>query len=148
MMPEKPFILLVEDNEDDILLTLRVFKRYHVGNEVVVVKNGVEALDFLFTRGTYVGRDANKLPQVVVLDINMPKLSGLEVLKAMRSDERTKLLPAVMLTTSQEDRDIIDSYENGANSYVRKPVDFQEFTEAIQALGMYWLLLNVPPEAE
>lgn len=144
-MTNTPFILLAEDNEDDITLTLRVFKRHHLVNEVVVVKNGVEALDFLFAKGTYAGRDASKLPQVVLLDINMPKLNGLEVLKAMRSDERTKLLPAVMLTTSQEDRDIIDSYENGANSYVRKPVDFQEFTQALQTLGVYWFLLNVPP---
>lgn len=144
-MPDQPFILLAEDNEDDITLTLRVFKKYHLANEVVVVKNGVEALDFLFARGGYAERDVSRLPQVVLLDINMPKMSGLEVLKALREDERTRLLPAVMLTTSQEDRDIIESYENGANSYVRKPVDFQEFTQTLQRLGMYWLLLNTPP---
>lgn len=145
MISEKPFILLAEDNEDDIMLTLRVFKKHHLANEVVVVKHGAEALDFLFAKGQYAGRDATKLPQVVLLDINMPKLNGIEVLKAMREDERTRLLPVVMLTTSQEDRDIIESYENGASSYVRKPVDFAEFTHALQALGVYWLLLNTPP---
>ena len=145
LTPDTPFILLAEDNEDDIMLTLRVFKKYHLANDVVVVKNGVEALDFLFARGNYPGRGTRKLPQVVLLNINMPKMNGLEVLKAMRNDERTKLLPAVMLTTSQEDKDILESYENGANSYVRKPVDFQEFTQALQRLGVYWLLLNTPP---
>jgi two-component system response regulator len=135
-------ILLVEDNEDDEALTLRAFKKNNILNPVVVAHDGVEALDYLFGTGKYAGRDVADLPQVVLLDLNLPRLGGLDVLRRIRADERTKLLAVVILTSSKEDEDIIRSYSLGANSYVRKPVDFTQFGEAVRALGLYWLLLN------
>lgn len=144
---EEKIILLVEDNPDDEALTLRAFKKNNIKNEIVVARDGVEALDFLFATGKYEGRIPEMLPQVVLLDLKLPKISGLEVLKAMRADERTKLLPVVVLTSSNEERDIIESYSFGANSYVRKPVDFTEFLEAVRQLGFYWLMLNEGPPA-
>lgn len=139
------FILLVEDNEDDIFLTLRTLKQHSVANDVMVVRDGAEALDFLFARGKYGGRRPDQLPQVVLLDINLPKLSGLEVLKELRRHEATRLLPVVMLTSSRQEQDIIDSYDNRANSYVQKPVDSQKFSDAIRQVGVYWLALNEVP---
>ena len=138
-------ILLVEDNVDDELLTLRALKRNKILNEVVVARDGAEALDYLFGTGVYEGRDTSLMPEVVLLDLNLPKLSGHEVLARIRGDERTRLLPVVILTTSRADQDRLQSYENGANSYVRKPVDFEQFSEAIRQLGLYWLVLNEGP---
>ena len=140
-------ILLVEDNPDDEALTLRAFQKNNILNPVVVARDGVEALDYLFGTGLYAGRDTREQPQVVLLDLKLPKLDGLEVLRRLRSDPRTQLLPVVILTTSNEERDIMSSYELGANSYIRKPVDFDEFMEAVRQLGLYWLVLNVPPPA-
>lgn len=140
-------ILLVEDNPDDEALTLRAFRKNNISNEVVVARDGVEALDYLFGAGKYEGRDTAVLPQVVLLDLKLPKLDGLEVLRRIRADERTRLLPVVILTSSKEDQDLINSYRLGCNSYVRKPVNFEEFIEAARQLGLYWLLLNEsPPE--
>lgn len=139
------YILLVEDSEDDVELTLRGFKKHNIGNEIVVARDGAEALDFLFAQGQHADRNPEALPQMVILDINLPRLSGIEVLKRIRQDERTRTLPVVMLTTSDEQRDVLESYAGGANSYVRKPVGFQEFTEALQQLGLYWLVLNEAP---
>jgi CheY-like chemotaxis protein len=138
-------ILLVEDNPDDVELTLRALKKSKIMNEVVVSQDGIEALDYLFATGKHAGRDAKILPQVVLLDLKMPKMDGLEVLQRIRKDERTKLLPVVVLTTSSEDRDRVESYKLGANSYVRKPVDFNQFAEAVNQLGLYWLVLNETP---
>lgn len=138
-------ILLVEDNPDDVKLTLKALKKSRIVNDVQIASDGVEALDYLFGAGTFEGRDTSIMPQVVLLDLKMPKMDGLEVLQRMRSDERTKLLPVVILTTSNEDRDRIESYRLGANSYIRKPVDFNQFAEAIQQLGLYWLILNEAP---
>lgn len=138
-------ILLVEDNPDDIDLTLRAFQKSNVANEVVVVHDGVEALDYLFATGSHAGRDADVLPQVVLLDLKLPRLDGLQVLERVRNHPKTKLLPIVILTSSTEQRDLVKGYSLGANSYVRKPVDFQEFVEAVHQLGLYWLLLNQPP---
>lgn len=139
------YILLVEDNEDDVFLTQRALVKQGVANEVVVVRDGAAALDFLFARGEYEDRRPTNLPQLVLLDINLPKLSGLEVLRQLRAAESTRLLPVVVFTTSQEERDLIESYESRANAYVRKPVDAREFGEAIHRVGAYWLLLNEPP---
>lgn len=138
-------ILLVEDNADDEKLTLRALKKNNISNEVVVARNGVEALDYLFGTGTYAGRNLNMAPQVVLLDLKLPKLDGLEVLRRLRADERTKLLPVVILTSSDEEQDRVNGYGGGANSYVRKPVDFNQFSEAVRQLGLYWLVLNQPP---
>ena len=138
-------ILLVEDNPDDVALTLRSFERNKIMNEVIVVRDGVEALDYLFARGAYQGRDSSNKPAVVLLDLKLPKLDGLEVLERIRADSRTELLPVVILTSSSEEEDILGSYRRGANGFVRKPVDFGEFTEAIPQLGLYWLLLNEAP---
>ena len=135
-------ILLVEDNPDDQALTLRALKGNNIKNEVVVAHDGVEALDFLFGRGTYAGRDLSIMPHVTLLDLKLPRVDGLEVLKQMRSDERTRLLPVVILTSSNEDRDRLQGYSFGANSYIRKPVDFHEFMDAVRHLGLYWLILN------
>jgi two-component system, response regulator len=140
-------ILLVEDNPDDEALTLRALRRSHVGNSIVVAHDGVEALDYLFGTGVHAGRDTRQLPQVILLDLKLPRIDGLEVLRRLRADTRTRLLPVVILTSSNEERDRIEGYQLGANSYVRKPVDFNEFTEAVRQLGLYWLLLNQPPPA-
>jgi two-component system response regulator len=144
---EDKIILLVEDNPDDELLTLRALKRSNILNEVAVTRDGVEALDYLFGRSEYTGRDTSIMPQVVLLDLKLPKLDGLEVLRQMRIDERTKFLPVVILTSSDEEKDIVESYRLGANSYIRKPVDFGQFSDAVRQLGLYWLLLNRAPPA-
>ncbi len=138
-------ILLVEDNPDDETLTLRALKKNNILNEVVVAHDGVEALDFLFATGTYAGRDINIMPQVILLDLKLPKVDGLEVLRRLRADSRTKLLPVVILTSSSEEADIVSSYHFGANSYIRTPVDFAQFMEAVRQLGLYWLVLNETP---
>lgn len=137
-------ILLVEDSGDDEELTLRALRKSHVTNEVVVARDGVEALEYLFATGMYSGRDTSIMPQVVLLDLKLPRVDGLEVLKRLRGDERTRLLPVVILTSSNEEQDRVQSYGLGANSYVRKPVDFNQFTEAVRQMGVYWLLLNEP----
>jgi CheY-like chemotaxis protein len=141
----KKIILLVEDNPDDELLAIRALKKNNIMNEVVVARDGVEALDYLFGTGAYAGRDMSIMPQVILLDLKLPKIDGLEVLRRLRDDERTKLLPVVILTSSKEDRDLTASYSLGANSYIRKPVDFVQFAEAIKQLGLYWLVLNESP---
>lgn len=138
-------ILLVEDNPDDVKLTLRALKKNNILNKVVVVEDGVEALDYLHGTGRFAGRDLSDMPQLILLDLKMPKLDGLEVLQRIREDERTRILPVVILTTSSEDKDRIESYKLGANSYIRKPVDFNQFLEAVQQLGLYWLVLNEAP---
>lgn len=138
-------ILLVEDNADDEKLTLRALKKNNIRNEVVVARNGLEALDYLFGTGAYAGRNLSVMPQVVLLDLKLPKLDGLEVLRRVRADDRTKLLPIVILTSSNEEADRIKGYGLGANSYVRKPVDFNQFSEAARQLGLYWLVLNESP---
>lgn len=138
-------ILLVEDNPDDQELTLRAIRAEHIRNEVVIVEDGVEALEYLFAEGEYADRDPEVMPQVVLLDLKLPKIDGMEVLRRLRADERTRLLPVVILTSSREERDLVDGYSFGANSYVRKPVHFSEFREAVRKLGLYWLLLNEPP---
>jgi two-component system response regulator len=138
-------ILLVEDNQDDVELTMRALKKGNILNTVVVAKDGAEALDYLFGTGKYAGRNIEEQPQVVLLDLKMPKVDGLEVLQRIRADQMTRLLPVVILTTSSEDKDRITSYQLGANSFVRKPVDFNQFTEAVRQLGLYWLLLNERP---
>jgi two-component system response regulator len=135
-------ILLVEDNKDDEALTLRALKKNNIANEVVIARDGEEALDFLFGTGAHAGRDTSDLPQVMLLDLNLPKLDGLDVLRRIRADERTRLLPVVVLTSSKQDEDILSSYSLGANSYVRKPVDFARFTEAVKTLGLFWLVMN------
>lgn len=140
-------ILLVEDNPDDEALTVRAFNKNNVKNEIVVARDGAEALDYLFGTGTYANRDTSLVPQVVILDLKLPKIDGLEVLRRLRAAPQTKLLPVVILTSSNEERDLLEGYGLGANSYVRKPVDFAEFVEAVRQLGLYWLLLNErPPE--
>jgi CheY-like chemotaxis protein len=143
-MGEK-YILLVEDNPDDETLMLRSLKKNKIMNEIVVVRDGSEALEHLFCKGKYANRNPGILPQVVLLDLKLPKLDGFEVLAKIRSDERTKLLPVVILTSSKEEKDLANSYKLGANSYVRKPIDFTEFSEAIKQLGLYWLILNENP---
>ena len=138
-------ILLVEDNPDDVELTLRAFRKSKIANEVVVARDGVEALDYLFATGTHAGRDNSSLPQLVLLDLKLPRLDGLQVLERIRGNPKTKLLPVVILTSSTEPPDLLTGYSLGANSYIRKPVDFQEFLVAVRRLGLYWLLLNQPP---
>ena len=137
-------ILLVEDNANDEYLTLRALKKYNVANDVVVAHDGVEALDYLFATGAHAGRDTRDLPLVVLLDLKLPKVDGLEVLRRVRSDERTRILPVVILTSSNEERDVINGYKLGTNSYVQKPVDFTAFVDAVGQLGLYWLMLNQP----
>jgi CheY-like chemotaxis protein len=138
-------ILLVEDNPDDEALAIRALKRNHIGNEIVVAHDGVEALDFMFGTGIHIGRDISIKPTVILLDLKLPRIDGIEVLRRLRVDDRTKLVPVVVLTTSSEEQDMLDSYSLGCNSYIRKPVDFIQFSEAIRQLGMYWLLMNEPP---
>jgi two-component system response regulator len=138
-------ILLVEDNRDDEELTLLALKESNILNEVVVARDGVEALDYLFATGPYVNRDPSRMPQLVLLDLKLPKVDGLAVLKRMRADPRTELVQVVVLTSSSEEEDVIASYRLGANSYVRKPVEFHRFAEAVKQLGMYWLLINEAP---
>lgn len=138
-------ILLVEDNPDDVKLTQRALRQSNILNELVVARDGVEALDYLFGTGQYAERDTRLLPQVILLELKMPRMDGLELLQRIRADEKTRLLPVVVLTTSTEERDRMESYKLGANSYIRKPMDFQQFTEAVQQLGLYWLVLNQGP---
>jgi two-component system response regulator len=138
-------ILLVEDNADDEELTLRAFRRSKVLNQVEVVRDGVEALDYLFATGAHADRDPKAMPSVILLDLKLPKLGGLDVLRRVRADERTRRIPVVVLTSSNEEKDILSSYGLGANSFVRKPVDFAQFMEAAQQLGLYWLVMNEPP---
>jgi two-component system, response regulator len=138
-------ILLVEDNPDDEELTLLAFKKCNIANEVGVARDGVEALDFLFGTGAHAGRDLSVMPTMILLDLKLPKVDGLEVLKRLRANERTRRLPVVILTSSREQQDVVESYNLGANSYVRKPVDFAQFMEATKQLGLYWLVLNEPP---
>jgi two-component system response regulator len=135
-------ILLVEDNSSDEKLTIRAFQKAHITNEIVVVRDGAEALDYLFATGPYAGRDVSVLPTIVLLDLSLPRIDGLEVLRRVRADERTRLLPVVILTSSKEEADVLRGYSLGANAYVRKPVDFGEFAEAAKTLGLFWLLLN------
>ena len=137
-------ILLVEDNADDEALTLRALKKNNISNDVAVARDGVEALDYLFGRGRYANRDVTELPSLVLLDLKLPKLSGLEVLRQLRADDRTTRLPVVALTSSNEEKDLISSYESHVNSYVRKPVDFVQFVETVRQLGNYWLVINQP----
>ncbi len=137
-------ILLVEDNPSDEELTLRALKKSNILNRVVVMRDGAEALDYLFARGAHASRSADEVPQVVLLDLKLPKVDGLEVLREIRADDRTKLLPVVVLTSSIQEQDVVSSYGLGANSYVRKPVDFTQFVEAVRQLGLYWLVINQP----
>jgi CheY-like chemotaxis protein len=143
-MKEK-HILLVEDDPDDVKLTLKALEKSRIANKVEIAWDGVEALDYLFATGKFAGRDKGIMPQLILLDLKMPKMDGIEVLRRLRSDERTKLLPVVVLTTSTEDKDRIESYKLGANSYIRKPVDFRQFIDAVQQLQLYWLVLNETP---
>ena len=143
-MDEK-IILLVEDNPDDVALTTRAFKKNNISNKVIVAKDGVEALDYLFGKGMYAGRDVKDTPVIVLLDLKLPRIDGLEVLRRIRQNEFTKLLPVVILTSSAEEQDVINGYKLGVNSYIRKPVDYNQFSEAIKYLGLYWLVWNEPP---
>jgi two-component system response regulator len=138
-------ILLVEDNPDDIALTLRAFKKVNIANEIEVVRDGEEAMDYLLGRGKHADRDTSVAPAVILLDLKLPKMSGLEVLKAIRSEQSTRLLPVVILTSSKEESDLVNGYRLGANSYIRKPVDFERFVDAAKQLKLYWLVLNEPP---
>jgi CheY-like chemotaxis protein len=140
-------ILLVEDNVDDVTLTLRALKKNNIANEVVVARDGAEALEYLLRRGVYSGRDPSIVTALVLLDLKLPKIDGLEVLRRLRGDAATSLLPVVILTSSKEEQDLVNSYSLGANSYIRKPVDFEKFMEAVRQLGLYWLVLNEPPPA-
>jgi two-component system response regulator len=142
---EEKIILLVEDNPDDVALTLRAFEKSRIKNKIVIAEDGIEALDYIFRRGKFENREPNELPSVILLDLKLPKLDGFEVLKAIRENEATKLLPVVILTSSKEEQDIIRGYKDGANSYIRKPVDFDNFFDAVKTLGLYWLILNEPP---
>ena len=144
-MAAEKHVLLVEDNPDDEALTLRALKKAHILNPVVVVRDGAEAVEYILCKGRHASRDPADTPQVILLDLNLPFLGGLEVLRTIRSDQYAKLLPVVVLTSSKEEEDLVASYALGANSYVRKPVDFQQFLEAVRNLGLYWLLLNEPP---
>jgi two-component system, response regulator len=143
-MSTRASILLIEDNQDDVILTLRAFKKAHVANPIQVVNDGEEALAYLFAEA---GKETPQLPALILLDLNLPKIDGLTVLRRLRADERTRRLPVVVLTSSREERDIVGSYDLGANSFVRKPVDFDQFVEAARQLGLYWLMLNQPPPA-
>lgn len=144
-MTQKNVLLLVEDNPDDEELTLLAFEQSAIANEVVVAHDGVEALDYLFSTGMYADRNPSLMPALILLDLQLPRINGLEVLQRLRADPRTKLVPVVILTTSNEQQDLINSYSLGCNSYIRKPVDYDQFITAVQQLGMYWLLINEPP---
>jgi two-component system response regulator len=139
-------ILLVEDNPRDVDLTLRAMKKHNMANRVQVARDGAEALDFLFAQGAFAKRDMNHKPKLILLDLKLPKLDGLEVLRRLKSDERTRLVPVVVLTSSNDERDMVESYRLGVNSYITKPVDFEKFLECVHNLGMYWLLINKVPE--
>ena len=142
---DKATILLIEDNPDDVELTLHAFQKNHMTNEVVVASDGAEGLDYLFGTGKYAGRDADEAPALILLDLQLPKIGGLEVLRRVREDERTKRIPVVILTTSDEEEDIVNGYDRGCNSYLRKPVDFNEFMNSVKQLEVYWMVLNTPP---
>jgi two-component system response regulator len=146
-MPVQPTraVLLVEDNPNDEMLTLRAFKKNNIANPIVVARDGVEALDYLFGGGSFAGRDVADVPAIVLLDLKLPRVDGLEVLRQLRADPRTRLLPVIILTSSIEEQDLVSGYSLGANSYIRKPVDFGNFIDAVTRLGMYWLVLNEPP---
>lgn len=139
-------ILLVEDNADDEALTLRALRKYNLANKIDIVRDGAEALDYLFCKGSYSHRELLEKPQLILLDINLPKLDGIDVLKAIRENQHTRHVPVVMLTTSDQENDMVRSYDNGANSYIKKPVDFNEFMEAVSQLGVYWLTINSTPK--
>ncbi|MGA6970148.1 MAG: response regulator [Candidatus Binatus sp.] len=145
---KEPVILLVEDNADDEALTMRALRKNNITNEIVVARDGAEALDYLFGQGAHSGRDTGLQPALILLDLKLPKVDGFEVLRKLRADKRTRLLPVVILTSSREQQDIANGYGLGANSYVRKPVDFQDFVEAVRQLGLYWLVLNEEPVPE
>ena len=138
-------ILLVEDNPDDVELTMMAFRENNIANSIEVVTDGAEALDYLFYSGKFEEREKGKMPAVILLDLKLPKIDGIEVLRRIRKDESTKLIPVVILTSSKEEKDIIESYKLGANSYIQKPVDFKEFLDAVKQLGIYWLMINEPP---
>jgi len=138
-------ILLVEDNPSDVGLTQRALTKSHIANDMVVAEDGQDALDYIFASGKYTGRDVSETPALVLLDLKLPRVDGLEVLRRVRSDERTKRIPVVILTTSREEQDVAQSYDLGANSYIRKPVDFKQFVESVERLGLYWLVMNEPP---
>jgi two-component system response regulator len=138
-------ILLVEDDPNDVELTLHALKKHNLTNRIQVVRDGAEALEFLFATGAYAGRDIKNIPKVVLLDLKLPKVDGLEVLRRVKGDPRTRMIPIVILTSSREERDLVEGYKLGANSYIVKPVDFEQFTEAVRQLGLYWMLLNHPP---
>jgi two-component system response regulator len=144
-MIDAKVILLVEDNPKDEALTRRALRKGNIGNELVVAHDGAEALDYLFAGGAYAERDPNATPAIILLDLKLPKIDGIEVLRRIRSEERTKLLPVVILTSSKEERDLLEGYRSGCNSYVRKPVDFNQFAEAVRQLGLYWLVINESP---
>lgn len=144
-MSDQKTILLVEDNPDDVELTMRALKKNNIKNEIVVAKDGVEALDYLFGTGKHAGRDLSGMPTLILLDLKLPKIDGLDVLRRIRNDDRTRLLPVVILTSSKEEQDLLRGYSLGTNSYVRKPIDFNEFTKAVGMLGLYWLLINESP---
>ncbi|MCK4764989.1 MAG: response regulator [Candidatus Aminicenantes bacterium] len=145
-MSKKKIIVLIEDNEDDEKLTLRAMKKNNILNEVVVLRDGEEAINYIFGKGRYVGKDTMEAPQVILLDLNLPKINGLEILKRIRENEKTRLYPVVILTSSNSEKDMVESYKLGANSYIRKPVDFDQFMESVKQLGLYWLVLNKIPE--
>ena len=144
IMVKDKSILLVEDNPDDVALTLRAFRKAKVANPLVVARDGAEAVDYLFGQGGYAGRDPHDCPAMILLDLKLPKVEGMEVLRRLRADERTKLTPVVILTSSREERDVMQGYGLGANSYIRKPVDFDQFADSVRQIGLYWLVLNEP----
>jgi two-component system response regulator len=144
MMIENGTILLVEDNPDDVELTKRAFRKNNIANNLVIARDGIEALDYLFCRGTYTDRNIKDTPRLILLDLKLPKMDGLQVLEHLRANECTRLVPVVILTSSKEEQDLISSYKHGANSHVRKPVDFNQFVEAVRHIGLYWLLINEP----